>query len=256
MDTPKLSKLILDGYANLNSGKRIWPTYDGKELDRQQYITSSEIGNCARMIKFGKQGNSAPFEKWGFAERGNVIEAWAVEMIQAALPNGWELALAGKKQVSFHHGSQSGTPDGLLIDYAGERWWAVEFKSVDPRTNYLNLPRKPNIKQLQQNMALMEHSLGGVCKGGLLIYIDASDYQKNKEVFVKRDPLMMQELTDRADLIREAKSPEDLPAEGMFKDKGCQYCDYTSQCSAMVTLRLDEAKAIEQHERAMKDVFK
>ena len=79
----RLSTLIDEGYAVKPANR--WPTYEGGYLDRTDYVSASEVGGCARKIKLGKMLPSGEFTAWGAAERGNVIEAWAVTLIRAAL---------------------------------------------------------------------------------------------------------------------------------------------------------------------------
>ena len=228
-----IQKEIERGYAAKEAQR--WPTYCGRELDRSQYVTSSEVLNCARRIKYEKQWSSQhgnmPFPNWGYAERGNIIEAWIVEMLTLA---GWELLHAGTEQRSFVVGCQSGTPDGMAVmsDPAGVIV-LLEFKSIDPRTNYRNLPKPNHIAQVQQNMDLVSANLNVGIELGILYYQDASNLQKSKQFNLPVDHKYQAELQTRAEMIVAADTPADLPNEGMFNGD-CDRCGFTAECSRLV----------------------
>ena len=256
MTFPKLSDLIDDGYSLKPAMK--WPRYDSNsELDRQKYMTASESGRCARQIKFRQESPALPFNRWGYAERGHVIEDWAANLIREALSNDleiiYEVMFTGKEQVSFADGNQSGTPDGILIDVLDNKSMVFDIKSLDPRYNYANLPKEDHYSQVTQNADLINRSdFPYTVTHTAIIYIDASDLQKRKEIVQELDPHHAKQLRDKAKEIAQAKSPADLPAEGMFTDKGCDYCPFTGECGVMVTASSETKK----HERAMKNVFR
>lgn len=253
-----LSKWIDDGYANKPAMR--WPTFDGKELDRSKYMTSSEAGYCSRRIKFrqmveAKDGPSG-FPNWGYAERGNIIEEWAVSMLRSGMPDTVKLDWAGTDQVSFHSGYQSGTPDGHLRDLNTGRDYTVEIKSIDPRTSYAKLPKNGHMEQVQQNMDLVERCTGIEIYGAILLYIDASNLQKRSERFIDRDIDLMDHLERKAVNIATAKTPDDLPAEGLFTAGECGMCDFKARCSAVVEAEKKEAAAFKHHERVTTNVFR
>jgi len=211
-----------------------WPTFSGKELDRSKYVTASEIGTCARKIKFGKMATpndrteSGNLKRWGFAERGNSAETWIVEKLEAA---GVGLEYAGRDQRSFYVGAQAGTPDGMYPYQNGK--WLVEFKSIDPRKRRSDLPSKAHVDQVHQNMDVVSFCLDVPVYGGSLFYINASDYQDTLQFDIHADHAEQQRLQDRAEWIIAAASPADLPNEGMFNGD-CDYCGFTDQCSRIV----------------------
>ncbi len=255
MTFPKLSDLIDEGYAMQPAMK--WPMYGGGFLDRQKYMTASESGRCARQIKFRQESPALPFNRWGYAERGHVIEAWAANLIREAISDSiaitHEVMFTGKDQVSFATENQSGTPDGILIDVLYNSAMVFDIKSLDPRYNYENLPKEEHVSQVTQNADLINRSdFPYEITHTAIIYIDASDLQKRKEIVEPLDNKLALELWYKANEIAAAKSPADLPAEGMFTDKGCDYCPFTGECGAMVTASSETKK----HERAMKNVFK
>lgn len=64
-----------------------WPTYDGFELDRSEFLTSSEVSKCLRWSFFSKYPEKYPLPVGkggnnGFAERGHAIEARFVQKIR------------------------------------------------------------------------------------------------------------------------------------------------------------------------------
>ncbi len=234
-----------------------WPTYDGAELDRSQFMTSSEAANCERRIKFHKTsttGSSGVVQSYGFMERGNTIETWVVDMMRAALPDGWDLQIAGTDQVSFHFGHQSGTPDGYLVTQSGKRY-TVEIKSIDGFIKVANLPKFGHVEQCQQNMVLME-----LCQypvdGCILLYVNASNYQVRTEFLLEKDEAMMHNLEMKAKRIMNAATPHDLEPTGLFIDKQCTYCDFKKQCGAALEQEKKDAATMRNHERAGQNVFK
>ena len=64
----------------MQAGKT-WPTFDGKELDRKLYLSSSEALRCLRHSWADK--NDVPrdedyVENWGYMNRGHGVEAWII----------------------------------------------------------------------------------------------------------------------------------------------------------------------------------
>ena len=259
MKFPKLSDLIASGHK-LKPPMR-WPMYGGGELDRNAYMTASESGRCSRQIKFRQESPALPFNRWGYAERGHLIEAWAANLIREALSDTklleHEIIYSGKDQVSFVDKNQSGTPDGILVDILNNEAMVLDIKSLDPRFNWKNLPKEDNYSQVTQNADLINRSdfpykITHTC----IIYIDASDLQKRAEFVQELDAHHTQQLRDKADTIAKASSPSGLPAEGMLTEKGCDYCPFTHECSSIVMEENQASGDAQQHERAMKGVFK
>jgi len=223
----------------------VWPVYGGGMLDRAQYVTSSEIGNCARMIKFGKlaspsEGNGAAANGFktkgsgGFAERGNAIEAWFVEALREFGIPGYKFMMIGDQQVSFVAGQQSGTPDGVIV--ADGYVDVLEVKSIDPRFNKRNLPKKAHVIQCIQNWDLVAHNMPDLeVRGVKLIYFDASNLEDTHEFYIDcttQEVLeIVEALEERAAYILDAERAHDLPAEGIY-NKGCTYCKYTVECNS------------------------
>jgi hypothetical protein len=251
----RLSALIDVGYG-LQPVKN-WPRFGGGELNRSKHVSASEIGGCAREIKFGKMYNRPAFFNWGFAERGNIIEEWAVSLIRAAVraEGEYRLLFAGSQQRSFVSGNQSGTPDGLLvpIEEGGELGTdaiGVEFKSVSPYTNFDNLPRDKAVKQTQQNMDLMTRTSEFNVSSSLIIHIDANNLQRRKEVVLHADADEQRRLRERADWIMTTPVHE-LPAEGTQVNKGCDYCEFSNECNALIR----DTKQMQKAERVNNVLF-
>lgn len=226
---------------------QMWPTVDGGVLDRTKHVTASEIGDCARKIKINKVKMQEKGYKpelgtnydssvdWGFFERGHNVEAWFVDLLHAGFDNNhYQLMYTGKDQVSFTDQYQSGTPDGIIM--SEDELFILEIKSIDPRTNITRLPKLLHIDQVMQNMDLASDYFGKSPAGGLLIYIDASNYQKINGFQIEADHAHMDRLQARAEYIMET-APEDLKPEGLFKDRGCEYCQHTAECSAMIAAK-------------------
>lgn len=252
---------------------QMWPVYGtGEQLDRSGVITASEIGYCARMVKFNKlamkEGDYRPefgtknhsSHDWGFFERGHTMEAWAVDMIHSGWPieSRMQLLHTGGDQVSFLSGHQSGTPDGVFIEAVGSevRVGILEIKSIDPRTNVSrNIPKLVHIDQVMQNLDLVAERFEAVPIGGEIIYINASDYKKRYQFHIPWDERHAVRLEERAEWIMKAASPADLPAEGLFKDD-CKYCAHTAQCSAIITKERNEKGSINDLEAAAQGLFR
>lgn len=220
-----------------------WPVYGStKMLDRTKYVSASATGYCARKIKFDNEAlaNSGyvPEEgtrhtsdiDWGFFERGHNVEAWAVALMHLG---GTEhpVVMTGKDQRSFVDGYQSGTPDGVIMYPNGVG--VLEIKSIDPRTNITRLPKPQHIDQVIQNIDLVSNNMNRSPIGGVLIYIDASNYKKQHVFQIDFHDENADRLYERAEWIMEAQSPADLPAEGLYKDD-CKYCAHTAACSALI----------------------
>lgn len=256
-DFPDLNSLLGEGYAL--RGDKKWPTYLGGHLDRTQYVTASEVGGCSRRIKFGKVSRPLKpgFSRWGFAERGHLIEAWAIDLVRLALEDveNYRLMFAGEQQFSFVDQFQAGTPDGLLVNLDTHKGMCIDVKSVDPRTNWSKLPKKKHVDQVQQNMDLLNSVTPYEVKHGALWYIDASDLQRRKVFPFEADWRRQKELQEKAERIMKAASPEDMPAEGLHMEKECEHCDFSDKCSDLIRAQHEKSKEMEQAERAMNVVF-
>ena len=80
-------------------------------------------------------------------------------------------------------------------------------------------------------MYLLQHNGFDVTKA-VVLYVDASDFQRQKQFEVTYDPAAVVQFTERAAKLFAAETPADLPAEGLT-NSGCDYCAFTEQCSAI-----------------------
>lgn len=223
-----------------------WPVFNdpGSSLDRSKYITASEIGYCARKIIFDKMAlisggykpdvgtKNSSKDDWGFFERGHTMEAWAVDLIHKGNPD-VPLIMTGKNQKSFVDGVQSGTPDGVFLPDEGTVG-ILEIKSIDPRTNTTRLPKLEHPDQVMQNLDLVATNMDRSPIGGVILYVDASNYKKRLTFPIKFDQAHAERLEQRADwLMGNLGEPANVPAEGLFKDH-CKFCAHTRECSEIM----------------------
>lgn len=231
-------------------GEKVWPTYDGKLLDRKEFLSSSEIGRCIRWSFFSKYPEKYPLPVGkggnnGFAERGHAIEAHFVEKIKHLEQIGYKFEYVGDDQRSFYDADLglSGTPDGVMTTPDGRKF-LLELKSIDPRFNKANLPKKGHIPQTQQNMYLVEKCLNIKFDGGILFYIDASDVWNVKEFAVSGYNEIVEWAQERANQLWEATDPEMVEAEGLYSGD-CDLCPFTHHCSQHISTATLLAKAKE-----------
>lgn len=230
--------------ALANSEPQGWPTYDGLELDRTEFLTSSETAQCLRKAFFSKNNDkykpkltgSGSGEN-GYSERGHAIEAWLVQKLMPLKRMGYKFEYMGKDQRSFYDSDLgiSGTPDGLITTPDGKHW-LLEIKSIDPRFNKNNLPKKGHVNQTQQNMFLVINCLGIKLEGAVLVYIDASNVYDIREFPMAYDEEMVEEGLNRSDTLWNATEPDDLEPEGIYNGD-CEYCAYTHHCSQVVNMQ-------------------
>ena len=222
-----------------------WPLYDDEnaKLDRNAVLTASENLRCLRELRFAKT-MPRKSEKWGMAQRGHSVEAWVVEQLRASLGDNEQMILDGENQRSFldDFAGLSGTPDGVFIKDGVHT--LLEFKSVDPRTNLesMTAPKPQHMGQIQQNMFLL-NGAGIPVKSALVLYIDASDFQRARQFNVDYDNgATADRAYVRAGLLFDVQTPADLPAEGLTNN-GCTYCQYKEECSAIQVAAGEKRKA-------------
>jgi hypothetical protein len=238
-------------------GSDTWPTYDGAMLDRSKFVTASEIGKCARQIYFSKYAArySIPPARgkggWGYFARGHNVEAWAVEQMRASKED-VRFEYIGKDQVSFYADVQSGTPDGIMF-YDNEVI-VLDIKSIDPRKNTKILPDTVHLDQVQQNMDLVAYCLDYEVTGGLLLYINASNYELMHEHEFKPNYPRMRELEARSKMIMAATAAENIRAEGIFNG-GCKFCTFTEHCNAAQERQKELSKQEKQQQAIAKNIF-
>lgn len=240
--TPEaLTKAMQKGMARKPAN--VWPIYRTNEsLDRTAFVTSSEIGYCERKVFFDKQalkastyspkeGTTQVATGWGMMERGHVVEAWFIETILRGFDSSQRLLFVGDNQRSFVFGKQSGTPDGVFL-IGPDQVQTLEVKSFDPRTNVTKFPKKEHVNQITQNCDLVEVALDKECIGTMLVYIDASDYERIFPFFIPFDHSLATKLESRAKRILDTTDAAELDPEGVYAGH-CGYCRHTAACNAL-----------------------
>jgi hypothetical protein len=185
-------------------------------IDRSKYMNASSCMSCIRRQWYDRKHGDGD-QDWGFAYRGRHAETYMVKVLKAGLPKGWELTMTGEEQQSLVSEKHriSATPDGYLDHEDGTSIY-VEFKSIDPRTNMANLPKKPHTVQVQVGMeidAAQEEGFAG-CDYGMLVYMNASNYNILHSFRVERDKGLLDRLAPRATKLLNAKSDKSLDREG------------------------------------------
>lgn len=172
--------------------------------DRADTVGASEIGGCARQVWFRKRGQAPEREEgWGYAERGHVVEAWALSRLGDAVQN---------VQRRIVRGFLSCTVD---LTYKGE---PVDLKSFDPRKT--RIPEPKHVIQSQ-----VQSALWGAPRGHLL-HINASDYSDIREITVPAIDITPLEIRARAIMTGPMPAPEGRIAGG----DECQYCLFQTAC--------------------------
>lgn len=197
--------------AVLTQPSKKWPTYDGKELTRWQYLSASENTRCIRELSFNKTMEAANThipDFWeqmsdeeftrrlsemgdndvrGIFERGNTIEDWIVKNALAVQADNEEYLFLGEDQRSFYTDKYriSGTPDGVLLNYDLMTWRTLEFKSTQ---NPISAPKAAHVSQVQVNASLIEGLKeeltqiydvpldGMTCEGSTLLYVNSDNF--------------------------------------------------------------------------------
>lgn len=223
-----ITDLILEGAQILDDG-------EGFGIDRSKYLNASTANSCIR--KQWYERNLPEVEQdWGFARRGKQGELYLVDCLRAA---GAMVDYVGDEQVSIVSEEHriSATPDGYIEE--GDGWHALEFKTIDPRTNKARLPKADHVTQLQIGMELA-HLQGAdfpkpVC--GHLIYMDASNYNEIVEIQIERDPGILKRLKARAKAMLDAKKVDKLDREGKRTGECKLYGGCRSPSNAVSTAR-------------------
>lgn len=234
-----LTELIKQGAERIPATKFI--RYDnGQDVVRENFMTSSQAHDCPRKIFLDRSNSSAVKtaleENWGILSRGTTAEDFIVKCIRHS-PTKHRFKYLGKDQVTFISGNRAGTPDGLM--YLSPNFDVVrvlEFKCIDPRLNKSNLPKPEHVTQVIQNISLVRAALGDsveVSSVAHLIYVNAADYGDITEIKVLYDRDVDNDLVAKAQLIREADKPSDLPALGLYNNALCKYCKHTASCSSI-----------------------
>lgn len=218
-----IKDLILNGSEKIMSKNGFDPE------TRKAYINASEAGRCVRYQYFLKREES-PIKTNGFMKRGHVGEEYIIKCLKQA---GAKLKYVGEKQqtITDENNKISGTPDGYI--WLNDEWVSLEIKTLDPRTNKLKLPNTKHIHQLQICMELAHLQPHNVKKQypkpkyGILIYIDASDFDDIDIFLVNRNRGVYEDCIKRTGPVLNG-SIGDLNREGRFtgecsENDGCPY---------------------------------
>jgi len=195
-------------------------------FDRSKYLNASEAGQCIRQLWYSKHTpEAATAQEWGYARRGSHAETYVVESLRAT--NSVDLQRAGEYQVSVQDEARrlSATPDGF-IKFDDGSVLGLEVKSIDPRTNRSNLPKAEHVLQLQLAMGIANPTV----KVGLLVYIDASNFDDIIQFEIPADPAALDRAAAKAKKVFNTKAVDSLDREGRRSKDGCQYCPFTATC--------------------------
>ena len=199
------------------------------KIDRSKYMNASEADTCIRKQRYMKHAPESGSEQpWGFARRGTHMEKYIIESLRAGSVS---LSFAGDSQESIvdEEARISGTPDGILEFSDG--YYGFEFKSIDPRTNIDRLPRSNHVTQLQICMALINKQMKLGIKKGILLYMNASNYDSIHEFVVPADDCIIKMLEPRAAQILDTEDVSTLNREGKTGGgKECNTCPFKEVC--------------------------
>lgn len=238
--TGTVTKLILEG-------SQILDDEEGFNIDRSKYLNASSATTCIRKQWYERNSQVKPDQDWGYARRGKQGELYIVDALLAA---GCDLEYAGPEQLSIvsEELGISATPDGFLSTELGGKYKAVEFKTIDPRTNRNKLPKTEHVVQVQLAMEIA--NLQGEDyphpDEGVLVYMDASNYNDLLEFPVKRmSKAELKQYAKRARALLTAKDAAKLDREGR-RDGQCRLyggCPYAETCGVDLDERLPRAAA-------------
>lgn len=203
---------------------------EGFSIDRSKYMNASSADSCIRKQWFERNLPQVD-QDWGFARRGKQGELYLVDCLWAS---GAELMYCGDEQTSIvsEEHQISATPDGYMATDKGSL--ALEFKTIDPRTNRNYLPRKDHVTQLQIGMEIahLQYDEFPRPAAGKLIYMDASNYNDILEFDIQRDRDILDRLAPRAKKMLNAKGVDRLDREGKRDGQCKKYggCPFADKC--------------------------
>jgi hypothetical protein len=215
---------------------------DKFSFDRSKFLNASEAAGCIRWQWYRKHAPELSGEdSWGYAYRGHAVEAYMVEMMRMANA---PLRGAGEDQQSIQDDETkiSATPDGWL-DYGEDGEVEVtEFKSIDPRYNKNNLPKKEHVIQLQIGMELMHKVTDIKPERGILCYTDASNFDDIIQFPIRRDKNILKKMEQRARKVLRSKKVDALDREGKTNNE-CRYCPFAKACGVTGASATSQARS-------------
>lgn len=213
--------------------------------DRNASLGASEVFGCLRKSFFQKHGyepDDDHEDDWGAAKRGDIIENhFAVPAVEAILPEGAKLVLAGDDQDTLRIRRLSATPDGLAIDLASDALAQLgiddiesdcvvtEFKSFDPRAN-IKEEKAIHRGQVQVQMGLIRELTEYRPVYAIIFYFNASILSDIRPYIVKFDENVYKIAKERSELVFSTAEPADLPPEGKIDDT-CRLCQFHEECA-------------------------
>lgn len=236
----------------------------GFNTDRTKTIGASDIGRCARAVRYAKLGTPVDDgyqDTNGFAERGNGME----DAYTAPLLTYWVEQHGGVMKYATQGNQQtlatnliSATPDGVAVgvsrtilapygvpDIGPSRCLVVEMKSISPLYSKKKLPKAAHVPQVYQQLLLTRSAVfketcpttGEVTdhsyqpEYGVVVYVNSDDWWDIEAFPVKWDDARGEGLLKRAWRIMGAKDPNELSPEGKV-DGGseCRTCAYSGRC--------------------------
>jgi CRISPR/Cas system-associated exonuclease Cas4 (RecB family) len=213
--------------------------------DRSKSVGASEVFGCLRKAFYSKTGAEEDRfheDRWGAAERGNLIEDnFLVPAFVDHLPGKAEIVGAGDAQETLVDGKLSATPDGLIINLAKDALKeygiddiesdciVAEFKSVDPRMTLFE-EKSIHHGQVQTQLGLIRKLTDYDPMYGVIIYVNAS-FLDDIEVFpVKYNPKIFSNAIRRSKKVfKKGLTAADFIKEGKITG-ACEYCRFTDVC--------------------------
>lgn len=223
-----MQKAITHGHDALEASENKF------DYDRSKWLNASEAFTCIRKQWYKKHApESAEKDARGYARRGWHGEIFMVDGLRAAnIP----MDYAGDDQITLQDPNTkcSATGDGIII--GEDEWTPADFKTIDPRFNRANFPKPHHVGQLQITMELIDMHIDRPAdvkmESGLLVYMDASDFDDIVQFEIPRDPGILGRMKKRANKILKSKSPSSLDREGKTNGgKECRTeCEFKGIC--------------------------
>lgn len=234
---------------------------DKEDWDRSQSVGASEVFGCHRRSYFAKREPEHAEEpenpddiEFGYAERGNFIEAKYVVPKLKKMFGEDKCFLMGEDQQTMYDGRLSATPDGMIIDQPRDALslygipdlgydgacFPPEIKSFDPRMN-LSAGAKPrHVGQSIVQQGMFRKSGNYKPDYGCVIYVNASNLKDVRAFGTTFD----QDIYDRAkaraeDVFDLKKSAKDYKPEGKLTGE-CTTCPFPTRCSQVETERFPD----------------